>query len=149
MPTAVTVAVECTHCGVHMTSHTGGGGTVRYFHCASCRRWSTSVYSEVFRADTKMRPTSPEEAKKPFGNVRERLERWLQSLSDQSPYAVLGATPVESDDSIRERYRRLAKQHHPDSGGDVNQMRRINEAYDSIRRQRSVRVGVPALVAGT
>ena len=49
------VDVECTHCGVRMSSHLGSGRQIRYFHCPSCSRWTTSVYSEVLRADSKMR----------------------------------------------------------------------------------------------
>ena len=49
------VDVECTHCGVRMATHTGSGGTVRYFNCPSCQRWVTSQYTEVFRADAEPR----------------------------------------------------------------------------------------------
>ena len=40
---------------------------------------------------------------------------------------------------IREAYREMALQHHPDSGGSVEAMRRINEAYQLLKelyRQR-------------
>ena len=40
---------------------------------------------------------------------------------------------------IRESYRELALSHHPDAGGSVEAMRRINEAYQLLKelyRQR-------------
>lgn len=139
------VEVECTHCGVRMASHTGGGGTILYFHCASCQRWTTSMYSEVFRADTKMRtrakaaaPASAEVApeKTALGTVKEHLERWLRGLEAQNPYRVLGLSSDASDERVRERYLTLARRHHPDRGGQAQDMRRINDAYERIRADR-------------
>ena len=34
---------------------------------------------------------------------------------------------------IREAYREMALQHHPDSGGSVEMMRRLNEAYQLLK----------------
>lgn len=143
------VDVECTHCGVRMTSHVGGGGQVRYFHCPSCSRWTSSMYSEVLRADTKMRMRKPVNANQaPGANVKERLEAWLQSLSVNDPYGVLGVGPEVSDELLRERYLTLARRHHPDHGGNADEMRRINDAYERVlahREQRKLlkRAGLP------
>ncbi|MEG3640564.1 DNA-J related domain-containing protein [Magnetococcus sp. PR-3] len=41
--------------------------------------------------------------------------------------------PAEADQaSIKKRYRSLAKQHHPDSGGDADQFRQIAEAAEFL-----------------
>jgi hypothetical protein len=138
------VEVECTHCGVRMASHVGNGERVRYFRCGSCQRWVSSVYTEVFRGDAKMRmhPKRPEsERNAQFDQVKDRLERWLAALEDQDPYRVLGVSPLDSEESIRDRYRELALAHHPDRGGSMEKMREINVAYEKIvlhreRRQR-------------
>jgi hypothetical protein len=44
-------------------------------------------------------------------------------------YAILGAGQTASQDEIERLYKRLARQHHPDRGGDAEVMKAINEAY--------------------
>lgn len=52
------------------------------------------------------------------------------SLPDgEDYYAILGARKTASHDEIERLYKRLAKQHHPDRGGDADVMKAINEAY--------------------
>jgi DnaJ domain len=146
------VDVECTYCGVRMTSHVGSGKQVRYFHCGSCSRWTTSMYSEVLRADTKMRMRKPgEQVNTAAGTVKQRLEAWLASISVNDPYKALGVVPEASDLVLRERYLALARTHHPDRGGDANEMRRINDAYERVlahREQRRVMSRATALSSG-
>lgn len=132
------VDVECTHCKVSMTAHRALGSAVQYFHCASCHRWVTSTYSEVFRADAKVRAhRRADRAGNPTLNqVKERLTRWLHALDDQDPYRTLGASPLDPDEAIRDRYLKLARAHHPDRGGSPDEMRRVNEAYERIVAHR-------------
>lgn len=131
--------VECTWCNVRMTSHLGGGGTIRYFHCPSCARWTSSMYTEVFRADSKLRTRRPtgETPAVGVGSVKERLESWLQSLTVSDPYQVLGLSPRSSDAQLRERYLQLARTHHPDRGGNADSMRRVNDAYEQVLSHRA------------
>jgi hypothetical protein len=44
-------------------------------------------------------------------------------------YSILGAGAGEQRDEIERRYKRLAQQHHPDRGGDEEEMKSINEAW--------------------
>jgi len=46
--------------------------------------------------------------------------------------ALLGLEPGASAASIKRAYRRLAKAHHPDLGGDVEAFRRLDAAYRSL-----------------
>lgn len=132
--------VECTHCKVKMTSHLGSGRSVRYFSCASCQRWVSSSYTEVFKVDGKVR-TRPQDdaARASFDQVKNRLDRWLAAVEDQDPYRVLGVSPMDTPERIRDAYRELAIAHHPDRGGSAEKMRQLNDAYERIHFHRERR----------
>ena len=145
------VDVVCTFCGIQMTSHLGSGAKVRYFRCGGCQRWVTSTYAEIFRADASVRrvPRSPDaEAAPDFAGVKGRLEQFLSSLDDDDPYRLLGVSPGDPPEAIRQRFRELARTHHPDRGGSAEKMSALNAAYARITQQREKRVQL-ALVAGT
>jgi hypothetical protein len=117
-----------------MTAHMGSGQRVRYFRCAGCHRWVSSVYSDVFRVDAQVRPRPPkgEEDGSSFDEVKARLDRWLSAIEDQDPYRVLGLSPLATAGEVRERYRELAFRTHPDRGGNAERMRELNLAYERI-----------------
>ena len=50
-----------------------------------------------------------------------------------NPYNVLGIDNSASDEEIKTAYRRLAKKHHPDAGGDEQHFAEISNAYESIK----------------
>ena len=54
------------------------------------------------------------------------------SNSSVDLYAVLGLTLTATRDEIRKRYRELARECHPDRGGDVSRFRRISEAAEVL-----------------
>ncbi|MCC5611521.1 J domain-containing protein [Nostoc sp. CHAB 5834] len=47
---------------------------------------------------------------------------------------MLGVSPGASDEEVREGYRKLARQHHPDNGGSDEQMAAINAAYEQAKQ---------------
>jgi len=49
------------------------------------------------------------------------------------PYATLGVGRNSTDAEIKSAYRKLAKQHHPDIGGDQQKFAEISAAYDNIK----------------
>lgn len=49
-------------------------------------------------------------------------------------YRLLGVSPSSSWDEIEKAYRRKAKIHHPDLGGDEDTMKALNEAYEILRK---------------
>lgn len=61
----------------------------------------------------------------------------------RDPYQVLGVSPSADAEQIRQAYRRLAKQYHPDlNPGDAaaaKKMNEINEAYDLLKDPQAYR----------
>ena len=60
------------------------------------------------------------------------------------PYRVLGIDPSASDDEVKRAYRELARKYHPDNYQNnpladlaEEKMKEINEAYETITRQRA------------
>ncbi len=51
-----------------------------------------------------------------------------------SPYEVLGLSEVCTPADVKDAYRRLAAQHHPDRGGSQSRMSEINAAYESLQK---------------
>lgn len=61
----------------------------------------------------------------------------------RDPYKVLGVKPTDSDDAIKEAYRKLARKYHPDkyADGDLKElaeekMKEVNAAYEEIQKMR-------------
>jgi len=59
------------------------------------------------------------------------------------PYEILGASPSDSDEEIKKKYRDLVKKYHPDNYANnpladlaQEKMKEINEAYDAIQKMR-------------
>ncbi len=81
--------------------------------------------------------------------VQRVLVRWvkdsmgMRSAVDAPPpsradielcYRLMGLSPSASWTEIQSAYRRKAKVHHPDHGGDADAMRALNEAYQTLKR---------------
>lgn len=51
----------------------------------------------------------------------------------RDPYETLGLSRTATADEIKSAYRKLAKKHHPDLGGDPEKFKELNEAHDILR----------------
>jgi len=61
----------------------------------------------------------------------------LEPKHNSDPYEVLGISPQATLEQVNDRYRQLAKVWHPDAkGGNLEAMKRLNEAYDSIAKEK-------------
>jgi len=47
-------------------------------------------------------------------------------------YETLGVSQTATPEELKSAFRKLAKQHHPDVGGDVAKFQAINEAYNTL-----------------
>lgn len=74
-------------------------------------------------------------------------------MSAGTPFSRLGLPDDADAAAVREARRRLAKQHHPDRGGDAGRMRSVNaaaaEALRVIDARGSVRAPDPSAAHGT
>lgn len=53
------------------------------------------------------------------------------------PYEILGVSKNASEDEVKKAYRKLAMKHHPDKGGDPEEFKKIQSAYDRIIKGES------------
>jgi molecular chaperone DnaJ len=53
-------------------------------------------------------------------------------MSQENYYDILGVTETASQEDIKKAYRKLAKDNHPDKGGDEDRFKRISVAYDTL-----------------
>ena len=48
-------------------------------------------------------------------------------------YSILGVPKTASEKEIRSAYKKKSMQHHPDRGGNEEQFKRVNEAYQTLK----------------
>lgn len=53
-------------------------------------------------------------------------------MNQDNFYSVLGVSENATQDDIKKSFRKLAKENHPDKGGDENKFKQINEAYETL-----------------
>lgn len=98
--------------------------------CFACDRWYR--VEDNLRAVTKTIEALRGIARWGTGDMIEQAFTGFTALpAPESWWQVLGLSgPGVSRDEIEQKHRRLAMEHHPDRGGDVDKMARINRARD-------------------
>lgn len=78
----------------------------------------------------------------------ERTGHTERTTYSKDPYRVLGIESTASDDDVKKAYRRMALKYHPDRVADMSeeiqrnaaeQMKEINEAYETIKQRRGIK----------
>lgn len=64
--------------------------------------------------------------------VEQAFTGFVALPAPEQPWQVLGLTSHATREEIDAAYRKLASEHHPDKGGDSQQMARINAARDAL-----------------
>jgi hypothetical protein len=62
----------------------------------------------------------------------------MQGATREDALKVLGIKGDITAEAVKKAYRQLAKRHHPDVGGDAEQFRRVNEAYQLLMKSMEV-----------
>lgn len=60
----------------------------------------------------------------------------MPTKSTPDYYKTLGVSRTASQDEIKKAFRKLARQHHPDAGGDEAKFKQINEAYEVLSDEK-------------
>ena len=55
------------------------------------------------------------------------------TMPKQAPHEILGVPQDATESQVRKAYLRLALRKHPDKGGDVDEFRKLQEAYEALR----------------
>ena len=64
------------------------------------------------------------------------ITEMVAGAPESSPYDVLGVKPTDPDKVIDAIYKARAGLAHPDKGGDEEEFKRINRAYEKIKEMR-------------
>jgi hypothetical protein len=67
-------------------------------------------------------------------NAGHRKQAGPSTVMRSSMFATLFVTENAPKSVVTAAYRALAKEHHPDTGGDAEVMARINHAYDQLKK---------------
>ncbi|MCP4641558.1 MAG: J domain-containing protein [bacterium] len=94
---------------------------------------AAGVWPQVMRALRELRGESvPDDEPAPKGKP-------ISSQELDVCFKMLGVSPSAPWEEVERAYRKKAKLHHPDRGGDDDTMRALNEAYSQIKRVRNSR----------
>lgn len=53
-----------------------------------------------------------------------------------NPYSVLGISVNASKDEVKRAYRKLARKHHPDNGGNREEYEKVCKAFEMIDKAK-------------
>lgn len=99
------------------------------------RMWRTS---EEWKVETTMGHTGVLTFLQGF-RIPERASMFLElaaKVEKQQPHEILGVAVDALEDEIQKRYREIAKEHHPDVGGDEEYFKSVTQAREEMLEVR-------------
>ncbi len=91
-----------------------------------CNVWSLAKHIEALRGQQRWGVGSVDQA---FAGYQQLADRGTKPWHE-----VLGVPSTATAGQVIDRWRDLAKKHHPDAGGSADVMSEINEAYQTFKR---------------
>ena len=75
-----------------------------------------------------------------FGAINKIMEEFVEDTTkdpepEKSPWEILGVPVGASLEDIKKAYRKLAKEHHPDKGGDEELFKKISGAFEFLSKK--------------
>jgi len=64
----------------------------------------------------------------------------MNKVDNSTYYELLGVKKNSTTEEIKQAYRKLALQHHPDRGGDAKKFKELSEAYEVLRNPESRKI---------
>lgn len=94
--------------------------------------WLTGLWPVVIRGIRELRGEHVDDSSYQ-NHARQQSTSSPPSRDNDLCYKMLGVSPSAPWDEIEKAYRRKAKLHHPDHGGDEDTMRALNDAYAQLK----------------
>ncbi len=96
--------------------------------------WITGLWPVVIRGIRELRGEHIDDrAYHSHSHSQQRTNATPPARDYELCYKMLGISPSASWDDVERAYRKKAKLHHPDHGGDEDTMRALNDAYAQLK----------------
>jgi phage/plasmid primase-like uncharacterized protein len=99
----------------------------QYFHVVDLHEYKAKTERE-------QREREQEQQRQREQQRQQQQERERRYSHGSSSYAVLHLQPTAPSELIKAAFHVLALLHHPDRGGDLATMQKINHAYEELKR---------------
>ena len=75
---------------------------------------------------------------------RYNIDNYLIEMSASEAEQILGLSGKYSASQVKSSYRKMSMKHHPDRGGSTEMMKKVNAAYEMLKRGSSSRNSRPS-----